>query len=502
MKKIQYIFILLCGCLLSLSCSDDLIAKLPLDQNNVESFWTSETNVSSAITGCYQQLIEPYKSPWTWKLEDITPNAYEIDGRDSSREISLGLNSPTNQVPKQRYKICYRGIGRANTVLNNIDLVPMDESLKNRYKAEARFLRAFFYHNLIEFFGGVPLILDAPDNNTQGQLPRNTKAEVLDVIYTDLDAAIAGLPISYAAADKGRITKGTALAFKARTALYNMDWTEALSAAQAVVDLNVYALFPDYRRLFLVENERNDEVIFDIGFTMPEVSNNYHEMYIEGNVLKDLPDSYLMTDGKPAEISSLYNPLNPYANRDPRLNQTLITLGSMYNGNLVTGNELFMDLTGFSFKKYTYLLDDAGGVAPLPGQSEINPIVIRYAEVLLTIAEAENELNGPTVRAYDAINQVRNRPSVNMPDVTPGLSQEDFRDALRLERRIEFAGEGLYFNDIIRWRTAETVMNADGLDSEGQLIETRRFNPQRDYLWPIPQADILLNTNLEQNPGY
>ena len=209
-----------------------------------------------------------------------------------------------------------------------------------------------------------------------------------------------------------------------------------------------------------------------------------------------------MTDGEPITNSGLYDPANPSANRDPRLSQTLITIGSTFNGQLVTGDELFADLTGYAFKKYTYFVDDVARTAPQPNQSEINPIVIRYAEILLIIAEAENELNGPSDRAYDAINLVRNRVSVDMPDVTPGLSKEEFREVVRLERRVEFAGEGLYYKDIIRWRTAEAVMNADGLDKDGNVIERRSFNPTRDYLWPLPDRDILLNPNLEQNPGY
>src|SRR5690606_13304202 len=115
--------------------------------------------------------------------------------------------------------------------------------------------------------------------------------------------------------------------------------------------------------------------------------------------------------------SNLYDPAKPYENRDPRMSQTIITIGSNFNGELVTGDELFVDLTGFAFKKYTYFLDDEVRSAPRPGQAEINPILIRYAEILLTIAEAENELNGPTERAYKAINEVRKRESVNMPNI-------------------------------------------------------------------------------------
>ncbi len=504
MKRTIFIFISFLGFFLSESCSKDLLDLEPADQSSVETFWTSEDNAASALTGCYETLIGPYRGEGSWllKLEDITPNSFEIDDGSGASSIARGDNNPTLPLINSRYEISYEGIGRTNTFLANIDAVPMNEDLKSRFKAEARFLRAFYYHNLVEYYGGVPLILDSPNNNTQGQLPRNTKAEVLELIYADLDATAAVLPVSYSSPDIGRATKGAVLALKARSALYNGNWSEALSAAQKVIDLNVYSLFPDYRGLFLLENERNDEVIFDVQFQFPEITNNYHELFQQGNVFKDLVDAYLVTDGQTIAESGLYDPENPFANRDPRLSQTLITIGSEFNGELVTGDELFADLTGYAFKKYTYFLDDQIRSAPQPGQSEINPILFRYAEILLTVAEAENELNGPTAKAYDAINEVRRRESVDMPDVSPGLSKEEFREVVRLERRIEFAGEGLYYQDIIRWRTAEIVMNEDGLDKDGNVIESRNFNPEKNYLWPLPDRDILLNPNLEQNPGY
>ncbi|MDT7828365.1 RagB/SusD family nutrient uptake outer membrane protein [Pricia sp. S334] len=504
MKRIIYTFIATSGIIFSVGCSKDLLHKEPADQSSVETFWTSEDKATAALTGCYETLVGPYMGEGSWllKLEDITPNSFEIDDGSGASSIARGDNNPTLPLINSRYRTAYEGVGRTNTFLANIDQVPMDNELKIRYKAEAKFLRALYYHNLIEYYGGVPLILESPDNNTQGELPRNTKAEVLEVINADLDDAVVDLPVFYSNTDSGRATKGAALALRARSALYNEKWAEALAAAQAVVDLNEYSLFPDYRGLFLLENERNNEVIFDVEFQFPEITNRYNELFQQGNVFKDLVDAYLVADGQTIFDSNLYDPENPFANRDPRLSQTLITIGSMLNGELVTGDELFADLTGYAFKKYTYLLDDVVSSTPKPGQSEINPILFRYAEILLTIAEAENELNGPTTRAYDAINQVRSRESVDMPDVSPGLDKEEFRKVVRLERRIEFAGEGLYYQDIIRWRTAEDVMNQDGLDQDGNVIENRNFNPAKDYLWPIPDRDILLNPNLEQNPGY
>ena len=224
------------------SCSDDLLVLEPADQSNVETFWTSEENASSALTGCYETMIARYVGQggdWTIKLESITPNAFEIDDNAGASSIARGDNNPTLPMVNRRFGTAYEGVGRTNTFLANIDQVPMDDALKERFKAEARFLRAFFYHNLVEYFGGVPLILDPPDNNTQGQLPRNTKEEVLQVIYDDLDAAAAVLPVSYGSNDLGRATRGAALALKARTALYNEDWSEAVSASQTVIGLGV-----------------------------------------------------------------------------------------------------------------------------------------------------------------------------------------------------------------------------------------------------------------------
>lgn len=504
MRRIISLYILLFSVIIVISCSKDLLNLEPADQSSVETFWTTEDNAASALTGCYEPLLGPYRGEGSWllKLEDITPNSFEIDDGSGASSIARGDNNPTLPLVNSRYSISYEGVGRTNTFLANIDEVTMDATLKNRFIAEARFLRAYYYHNLVEYYGGVPLILDPPNNNTQGQLPRNTKTEVLDAIHADLDAAIIVLPVSYGNTDAGRATRGAALALKARSALYNENWSEALSAAEAVVNLNLYSLFPNYRELFLLENERNEEVILDVEFQFPEITNNYHELFQQGNVLKDLVDAYLAIDGDPISESDIYDPNDPYANRDPRLSQTLITIGSSFNGEPVTGDELFADLTGYAFKKYTYFLDDVIRTAPQPNQSEINPILFRYAEILLTIAEAENELNGPTAKAYGAINQVRARPSVDMPMVQPGLSKEEFREIVRLERRIEFAGEGLYYQDIIRWQTAELVMNEPGLDEDGNVIESRSFNPEKDYLWPFPDRDILLNPNLEQNPGY
>jgi hypothetical protein len=160
-------------------------------------------------------------------------------------------------------------------------------------------------------------------------------------------------------------------------------------------------------------------------------------------------------------------------------------------------------ITGYGVEKYS-IYTDAKPPAELAdlkgGQSYTNYIVLRYADILLMYAEARNEYVGPDASVYDAINKVRAR--AGMPDIPMGLSQTDMRKAIHLERRIEFACEGYYYNDIRRWRTAEVVMNAPIYSWDGSEIEVRKFNPGRDYWWPIPQAQLDLNSHLKQNSGY
>ena len=139
-------------------------------------------------------------------------------------------------------------------------------------------------------------------------------------------------------------------------------------------------------------------------------------------------------------------------------------------------------------------------VLKIENQSELNFIVLRYADVLLMYAEAQNEATGLDPTVYDALNLIRKR--AGMPNIPTGMTQAQLRDEIRHERRIELVGEGLYYHDVRRWKTAETLMNADVLNNKRVRVATRRFNAQRDYLWPIPSTAIQFNPALNQNPNY
>lgn len=500
MKNI-YIIQIIIGLLLFSGC-DNYLTTVPSDQYTVENFWSSEEEAQSGLTSVYQTL-RGYHTNQIFSSSQLTPNSSRFDDPGGWRSLARGMAQTTNPLFQSAWSSNYLGIGRANTVIDNVNaenLINTDPNVIEQIVGEAKFLRAFFYFDLANKFGGVPLILETPDLEKHGDLGRSEKGEVITQILKDLDDAITSLSQNN---DPGRATKGAALALKARVLLYENRWSEAASTAQNVMDLNQYSLFPDYRGLFKLENENNSEIIWDIQFKLPEFGHSYDDgvdRHSNNSPLKELIDAYYMNDGMSIQESSLFDPLNPYENRDPRLYQSIRLMGKMYNGNIDTPQQL--DQTGFGTKKFTTYSDNTT-IAEIPGgKSEINPIVIRYAEVLLTYAEAKNEAEGPVESVYNAINKVRNRPTVDMPDLAAGLTQEEMRQQIRHERRIELALEGKYIEDMKRWRTAEIEMNGSVHDWEGNLYEVRKFDSNRDYLWAIPTQEIDLNPNLQQNPGW
>ena len=499
MKKI-IIYLPLCGLLLA-SC-DAMLDVNPSDKYSTATFWADEEQYDAGLIGCYNSLYDS-QNFFNAETEMVTPNAKAYNESNGTDGIAKGAALSTTVLFQNFWRSSYRSIGRANTFLDQIDHAPFDEAKRNQMKGEALFIRALYYSYLANHFGGVPLILSTPDNAAQGKLPRNKKEEVVDQIIKDLTLAASLLKTAHSSSDIGRVTKGAALALKARILLYNEQWAEAAKAAKEVIDLNVYGLFPNYRGMYLLENENNEEVIFDIQYKAPYYKHELDNAIVMLNrpaPLKDLVDAYLMTDGKSISESSLYDPSNPYENRDPRLHQTVVCIGYPYNGKITQPSNVVT--TGFGLKKMTTYTDNTT-TSVTAGNSEVNLIVLRYAEVLLTYAEALNEANSfPDSEVYWALNTIRKRPTVEMPDIASGLTKGEMKDVIRLERRIELAGEGLYLMDIRRWKIADVVNNGPIYNYQGIEIEKRAFNKDRDYLWPVPEVEMQENANLEQNPGW
>ncbi|MEI6948417.1 RagB/SusD family nutrient uptake outer membrane protein [Paraflavisolibacter sp. H34] len=502
MKKIFiYLFVLAAGA----SCKKSFLDTEPTDRFTQDNFWKTREEAEAALNSTYAALLHNglFGSNIPVLYEVATPNAYNSNNTNGFNNIAQGIHDAANSaIINNAWNGAYAGIGRANNLLANLDNVPLDSTLKKRFRAEAQFLRAVFYFHLWNRYGGAPLITEATNYETQSTLPRDSAGRLLQQVVADLDAAAAGLPATYTSADKGRATKGAALALKARALLYAGRWAEAAAAAKAVIDSKTYSLFPDYRALFYLENEGNAEVIFDIQFRFPEFTHGLDIALDQFNTVAPLPDlvnDYYAKDGLPIQGSPLYNAQKPYDNRDPRLQQTIIVPGSQFKGAPVVEGQY--PQTGYGQKKYSVYKDnEKPSLVRADGQSELNIIWIRYADVLLTYAEAQNEAAGPDESVYAAVNAVRKR--AGMPDFPTGLNQEQLRREIRHERRIELAGEGAYYFDLRRWRTAETALPGNLYNVKGAKIGARTFNAGRDYLWPVPSVAIQNNPALTQNPNY
>jgi len=296
--------------------------------------------------------------------------------------------------------------------------------------------------------------------------------------------------------------KGSALALKAKVLLFNQQWQAAADAANQVIQDGNFSLYNDYKNLFLaVGQDNNPEIIFSVRYLNPD---SYSDQDIQlawfGNMNpnQQFVDDFECTDGQPISSSPLYDSTNWKKNRDPRLMYTVRNFnepGINSAGNVVYFNYTNNSLTGWEDMKGINI--DAVPV-DYSTKSEQDWILIRYADVLLMYAEAKNEVSGPDVSIFNAINAVRARPGINMPPIPAGLTKDQMRTRIMHERRVELGMEGLRYDDIKRWKTAETylptIVDAGGV--------RRAFDPSRDYLWPFPQSEIDVNPNLVQNPGY
>lgn len=512
--KIKNIIITLIG-FIGLSCNDGFLDKYPNDMLSDATFWTNSSDAVKYTTGIYRYLIAPVDD--VMLTDSYTDNAVPVHIHDPQGAISSGSATSTNRFMRIAWEQAYQGIRRCEVFFENIDKVEMDIALKERLTGEVEYLRAFFYATLVQRFGGVS-ILNGPLGLNEPIPVRSSIEDTYKFIIDELDKAANKLPLKYSNTDEtGRATKGAAISLKALLHLHYENYQEAEKEAKAVIDLGIYNLFDDYVELFRPENKNNDEVIFDKQFMKEQYTITIDQAYMPVmnggwtvmSPAQDLVDAYACTDGKSIKESPLYDPANPYENRDPRLFFSIMWNGRVFAGktyNTYEGPDKIgsgnATRTGYCLHKY---LDPA--IDGNTQRSWTNFIYIRYAEVLLTYAEARTRTTGPDQSVYDAVNKVRQRASVNMPPLPEGLSREDMLGAIINERRVELTFEGKRLIDIRRLRIAEEVMTkpvyGQIMDGEHVFIETRNFNPAKDYLWAIPQSEIDLSKGaLIQNPGY
>lgn len=527
-------------------CTEPPLERVPQNTNSDATFWTSENDARLALNGCYGYLSGADSNAYN---DGAADNAYcQYPWENDATIISAG-NITASSISTS-YGGIYKNIRGANIYLDNIGKITMNENLKKRFIAEAKVLRVMMYFNLIRFYGDVPLLKNSYADPLETAVAPTPELEIVTFILSELIAAEADLPLTYPGGinnEKGRITKGAVWAIKARVELEYSRWADAAASAKKVKDFGIYQLFrggdvcktkddfsafvdfastaekqkfyqglANYEQLFWAVNDGNSETIL----SSQSITNSSYEWGNSLNTLLgpvdlggwssitptiELVNSYWDKTGhvfiapSPAERALNYNKGNPnnayfneFRNRDTRLYASILFPASPWE-NALPGYKYnwgaSSSVTGYNFRK---LADPAYFATEFDGAQDFP--TIRYAEILLTYAEAKNELSGPDSSVFDAINDIRDRAGIPQVDQTIYGTKDKMRELIRNERRIELAGEGQRYFDIRRWGIADKVMKTI-FDINNDVTQERSWQAKYVKL-PYPQASVDKNPNL------
>ncbi|WP_199138596.1 RagB/SusD family nutrient uptake outer membrane protein [Pedobacter sp. ASV12] len=551
MKKIFYISMITLATYSLSGCKKSAIDFVPQDQLSSSSFWKSQKDAQLALNGCYGYLSNAYNYAYD---DGASDNAYaQYPWESNATPIAAGNIDATLD---QGYNSRYTYIRRYNYFLDNINKAPMSDALKKRFIAEARVLRAFTYFELAKTFGPVPLLKTSYTDPQETAIAPTPEADVINFAIAEIQSALVDLPASYAGSattETGRITSGAAWALLTRIQLHYQKWADAVVSAQKVMgagyalyrkttlttddlkdDFSPYVTFANdaekdkfykglasYEQQFWAANELTSKEVILVSQNITNSSYDY------GNGLRTLfPPSDLggwssitptqelinaywdktgntFTPPSAAARATNYNNGTPNAayadefkNRDTRLYASVLFPGAPW-GRFNNGYKFAWgkgggnnSVTGYNFKK---LVDPAYIANDWDGEQDF--AIIRYAEILLSYAEAKNELSGPDATIYAALDDIRDR--AGMPAVNQAVynDKDKLRTLIRNERRIELAAEGQRFWDIRRWNIAQNVMKTT-YDITNSPVQTRVW--QAKFVWmPYPQRALDKNPNLK-----
>lgn len=484
------------------------------NQQDESNFWKSGADALKGVNAIYGNFYRNGPSRWLpYYMDARSDDGYSTSPWNELRSIS-GLNT-TNynfEVQIDTWGHHWRGVFRANQVLANVPGIQMDAGLRDRYVAEAKFLRAWYYYNLVTIWGNVPLILQpSQPNDKPSQVPQS---QVWAQIEKDLTEAANVLPQSYPADEIGRATRGAAYGLLGRAYLQQGKNQEAVNALAWLVTgpgATLYNLVPNYYDNFRHTTENNSESVFEIQFKMR--AENSGEDGPQSNVGTSrapffAPPGHGFNDGNAYRwlIREFLQENTAAGGRDPRLAVTLLFDSTDERG------PNFTQVYGSSFTSKNYAPDIANRAwyrKYLNDEMRINQFEvfngpknfrsIRYADVLLMYAEALNNLNR-TTEAYPFVDRVRQRAGLRpLSLVRPGMTRVQFQQQLEHERITEMTGECTRWNDLVRWGY---------LDDPVKLAQLKARDPEfnnqplgRKYA-PIPQSEIDINPNLKQNTGW
>ena len=565
MKKIK-IFIAYVSCIIAglSSCSDEDIKEIPVEFTPVHIICGDSTKIVQYVNNVYTFLPDGYNrfDENTSMLASSTDEAVHAVVGSGMQRWGEGGWSPADLLDNPLNK-CYTGIRRSfifeEEILPLVDNNVMGEFGKKLCLGQIYFLRAYYNLEILKRFGGYPLVKTVLTTSDDLNIPRSTYDECVDYIVDLCGQAAELLPITYATNQLGRATKGAALALKARTLLYAASplfndptqvddtfehgkydaskWEKAAEAAAAVIKLNTYGLYTDgkgYEDFFYTLDKNNEIILSRMCAAHNDVERLNGPVSItngEGGTCPslNLVNDYEMIDGKAFDWNNPEHAANPFANRDPRFEKSILYNGSTWMNNMVvetfTGGKDFTGVkatrTGFYIRKFCNI--SASWNAPIGKAFHCFPL-LRYGDLLLMYAEAMNEAYGPDtdskgygLTARQAVALIRERAgltgNIDLSETVPAGNREKMRIAIQHERRIELAFEEHRHLDLRRWKLAEQVLNQPVLclkidkKEDGtftytpQVVESREFTPKM-YLYPFPQSEMSRNTNLKQNTGW
>ncbi|MGL5787993.1 MAG: RagB/SusD family nutrient uptake outer membrane protein [Bacteroidales bacterium] len=569
MKK--YILLLASLGILS-SCFD--LDQFPHDKVSSGTFWKTETHARQGMMSAYNQMKNGNVFGAYFWHDELGEIAYDANWNATS--VIKGTYTDRSGIVQNKWQHTYEGIARTNLILQNIGTVAISDEMKDQYRGEARFMRALYYFHLLDFYGGVPLYDESTvvsEEFMNMKKPRSTADETRAFILSDLNEAVRTLPVKWGQTEYGRATRGAAVALRGKVKLFAGDYTGAAADFEDLVYDSEgkgygYKLYPDYAKLFTPDGHTSTEMIFSIQnlsgtgteYGMPFALRlgsraTYGSSWNNCMPTDIFADMYENKDGSKfdwedfipgfttskaiqeqtfkAELTGGIVSSYPekkelirqiYINRDPRMEQTLITPYSTYYGCVGTIPKMMEfvlakgtnEVNGYIRNNngtYDYLWrkfvpeGDMNGALTNREHVPINFPLIRYADVLLMLAECYNE-TGKQQEAVELINQVRQRPSTSMPALNSGhedlkaTSKEEIFLRIVHERAVELACEGHRFGDLKRWKLCEQKLNFTYDDILGNDRYTRIF-VERDYLWPIPAVEFERNAHLgSNNPGW
>lgn len=543
------------SCFSLVSCDMDVLDTVPSDRFSEDAIWDDPALIETFVSSTYRSIPNGFR----YSFYNLSVMVDELNARNNAwlyaywggnlTADNLGIANywsavATGTNTNQNY---WTTINRTNIFFQNIERKRSKEltpETRDRMIGEMKVIRAKCYFELISLFGGVPLITKPFNLKDDFKLKRNTYNEVMVFLLKEVEEAINLLPLDYDAANKGRISKGAAMALKSRAMLYRASplnnpqndrvlWEAAANAAKDVIDLGKYSLFPDYRTYFLEENIYNSESIWQRPFNQlisPEAVYLELASYPNGyngfgqiHPLQNLVDDFETTRGLLPEDDPLYNDQDPYKDRDPRFYATILHDGMLWKGREV---ETFLpggkdsnegpispwnaSETGYYPRKF---VNERINNPSSSNMSQTPWTFFRYAEILLNFAEANYFLGNEQV-ARDYLNMVRSRASVHQPNIPVSTSGSALFDRIVNERRVELVFEMHRWYDLRRWKIAPKVLNTDflrmdirkniatGVKTYKKVVWKKAVFTDKDYLLPIPQDEIDKNELLTQNPGY